>query len=225
MLSTSDIFIRLALSCLLGGLVGIERESIHRPAGFRTHVLVCIGSTLVMLANLYLFEQLKGYANIDPARLGAQVISGIGFLGAGTIIREGSSVKGLTTAAGLWAVAGIGIAIGLGFYVGATIATVFILITLVAFSKFEHTFISHLHNETIIKLTSIDKPGQIGKIGITLGEMNVAIRNISMSPVDDVFVNIQLIIVVPRKIHKTVIVEKLLNLDGITTVELLKRDS
>jgi putative Mg2+ transporter-C (MgtC) family protein len=222
MFSTLDIIIRLSLACLLGGLIGIERETVNRPAGFRTHILVCIGSTLIMLVNLYLFHSFRSYANIDPARLGAQVISGIGFLGAGTIIRDGSSVKGLTTAAGLWAVAGIGIAIGSGFYIGAIATTIIVLITLIIFSKFEKSFIPHFDNTTSIHVISIDKPGQIGKIGTTLGDLNVAIKNISLSPIDDVFISIHLDLSIPRKTSKSMVIEHLLGLDGVTNVELSK---
>src|SRR5690606_893530 len=110
---------------LLGGLIGIEREIGNRPAGFRTHTLVCIGSSLVMLTSEFLIGAYADISIPDPARLGAQVISGIGFLGAGTIIKDGSRVRGLTTAASLWVVACIGIAIGAGFYWGAIVAAVF----------------------------------------------------------------------------------------------------
>lgn len=112
------------------GIIGFEREHVHRPAGFRTHILVCVGSALVMITSEYIYYNFSSHVNTDPARLGAQVISGIGFLGAGTIIKEGISVKGLTTAASLWAVSCIGIAVGIGFYVGAFIATACIFLTL-----------------------------------------------------------------------------------------------
>lgn len=125
-----EALMRLALAGVFGGIIGFEREHSHRPAGFRTHILVAVGSALVMLTSSFIFEEYKGMANIDPARLGAQVISGIGFLGAGTILREGFSVKGLTTAASLWAVSCIGLAAGIGYYEGAVIATIFIIITL-----------------------------------------------------------------------------------------------
>lgn len=110
-------FVRLALALLCGGILGIERGRKNRPAGFRTYMLVCVGATLVMITNQYMVEV---YQTGDAARLGAQVISGIGFLGAGTIIVTGRNrVKGLTTAAGLWADACVGLAIGVGFYSGA----------------------------------------------------------------------------------------------------------
>ncbi|MDD5936231.1 MAG: MgtC/SapB family protein [Clostridiales bacterium] len=113
---------RLLLSLLCGGILGIERGRKKRPAGFRTYMLVCMGSTLVMITNQYMMTR---YPSIDPARMGAQVISGIGFLGVGTIIVTGrNKVRGLTTAAGLWAAACVGLAIGIGFYSGALIGCV-----------------------------------------------------------------------------------------------------
>ena len=137
MLSIYEIFIRLFIALILGGIIGIEREGIRRPAGLRTHILVCIGSSLVMLSGIYLSDIFVNRASIDPSRLGAQVISGIGFLGAGTILKVNSGVKGLTTAASLWSVAGIGIACGIGFYWGAIICTLLILFSLMAFGKIE----------------------------------------------------------------------------------------
>jgi putative Mg2+ transporter-C (MgtC) family protein len=125
-----EALLRLALAGIFGGIIGFEREHSHRPAGFRTHILVAVGSALVMLTSSFIFEEYRGFTNLDPARLGAQVISGIGFLGAGTILREGFSVKGLTTAASLWAVSCIGLAVGIGYYEGAIISTIFIIITL-----------------------------------------------------------------------------------------------
>jgi len=120
-----SIFVRLFLAVLLGGIIGIERGIKGRPAGMRTYMLVCVGSALVMITNEYLAGLFIG---TDPARMGAQVISGIGFLGAGTIIiTRDNQVRGLTTAAGLWASACMGLAIGVGFYAGALIGMFFIL--------------------------------------------------------------------------------------------------
>jgi len=138
-----DDILKIIFAILAGGLIGIERENVHRPAGFRTHILVCVGSTLVMMTSQYIFNvYYKGHANIDVARLGAQVISGIGFLGAGTIIKDGATVKGLTTAATLWAVACIGLAIGIGYYKGAILATGAVYLTLIFLKKFEVRFVS-----------------------------------------------------------------------------------
>ena len=131
---TIDAFVKLGITTLLSGFIGYEREHSHRPAGFRTHILVAIGSALVMLTSVYIYDT-QGMTG-DVTRMSAQVLSGIGFLGAGTILREGFSVKGLTTAASLWAVACIGIAVGAGFYAGAFVATVVIYLTLNSLKRF-----------------------------------------------------------------------------------------
>lgn len=125
--------VRLGLAALLGGIIGFEREHSHRPAGFRTHILVAVGAALVMLTAVSMVDKFPD--NIDVSRMPAQVVSGIGFLGAGTILREGFSVKGLTTAASLWAVSCIGLAVGSGFYTGALVGTVVIYVTLNALKK------------------------------------------------------------------------------------------
>lgn len=132
----TDAVIKLVLAVVFSGIIGYEREHSHRPAGFRTHILVAVGSAIVMMTSAYVFRQYEGLTNVDPTRLGAQVISGIGFLGAGTILREGFSVKGLTTAASLWAVSCIGLAVGAGYYMGALVATLFIYLTLNTFKRF-----------------------------------------------------------------------------------------
>lgn len=125
-INTISIILRLALATICGGILGAERGRKKRPAGFRTHILVCIGATMVMITSQYMTDILK--ISTDASRMGAQVISGIGFLGAGTIIVVGKNqIKGLTTAAGLWSCACMGLAIGIGFYEGAIISCIFLL--------------------------------------------------------------------------------------------------
>lgn len=127
---------RFIVTAFLCGIIGMEREHVNRPAGVRTHVLVGVSAALVMLTSEYLLFYFHDMTTIDPTRMGAQIISGIGFLGAGTIIKDGLNVRGLTTAASLWAVACIGIASGSGFYGGAFLATVAIYFTLVILKKY-----------------------------------------------------------------------------------------
>ncbi len=131
-----EALIRILIALVCGGIIGYEREYKNRPAGLRTHMLVCIGAALVMIVSQFLFEKYSPGVT-DPARLGAQVISGIGFLGAGTIIRDRFNVKGLTTAATLWVVACIGLAIGSGYYLMGAIATGIIFLTLILFRRLE----------------------------------------------------------------------------------------
>ncbi|MFA4888384.1 MAG: MgtC/SapB family protein [Candidatus Omnitrophota bacterium] len=130
MLTDTQIVLRLTLSVVLGGLIGLERQLQKRHAGLRTHILVTLGSCLIMLTSLYVFDIYKDVAAMDPARIAAGVITGIGFLGAGTIMREREGVKGLTTAASLWVVAGIGLAVGCGFVRAAAYTTVLALVVL-----------------------------------------------------------------------------------------------
>lgn len=131
-----EALIRILLALACGGVIGYEREHKNRPAGLRTHMMVCIGAALVMVVSQYLFEKYSPGVT-DPSRLGAQVISGIGFLGAGTIIRDRFNVTGLTTAATLWVVACIGLAIGSGYYLMGIITTAIIFLALVLFRKLE----------------------------------------------------------------------------------------
>lgn len=143
MVGDLEVIKRLFMAAILSGLIGLERETHGRAAGLRTHILVCVGSALITLTSLHIFEIYKGIAAVDPSRIAAQIISGIGFLGAGTIIRSRASVRGLTTAASLWTVAGIGLAVGVGFYQGAYVTTLLALVTLFLLNKVEKDYLRH----------------------------------------------------------------------------------
>lgn len=130
MLTDSQIIFRLVLSVVLSGLIGLERQMHKRTAGLRTHILVSLGSCLIMLTSIYVFDIYKDKVPLDPARIAAGVITGIGFLGAGAIIRDRAEVKGLTTAASLWVVAGLGLAAGCGFLNAAVYTTILAIIVL-----------------------------------------------------------------------------------------------
>lgn len=132
-----EFLIKVLMAVAVGGIIGLERETVKRPAGLRTHMLVCAASAMVMDINLII---VASYPNADPMRLGAQVISGMGFLGAGTIIKEGINVKGLTTAAGLWSVACLGLVIGAGQYLMGGIAAVIMFLILKVVGKLEKRF-------------------------------------------------------------------------------------
>ena len=154
----SDILsvgIKLVLAMLTGGFLGLERRRKRRPAGFRTHILVCMGAALAVAVNFYLADLYEGYSKLDAARLGAQVINGIGFLGAGSIIITGrQQVKGLTTAAGLWASACMGLSIGAGYYECALLACVFIYLTITVFNNLEKVLTSRSRNMNIAVITT-----------------------------------------------------------------------
>ena len=130
------VFLRIIASVIIGGLIGLERGLKHRPAGLRTYMVVCLGACLVMLTNHYVFQV---YSVGDPVRMGAQVVNGMGFLGAGTIIvTRRNQIKGLTTAAGLWASAGVGLALGIGFYEAAIVAALAVFIVMTLLQKMDN---------------------------------------------------------------------------------------
>jgi putative Mg2+ transporter-C (MgtC) family protein len=173
-----EIVLKLFLAMILGGVIGLEREIGNRPAGFRTHTLVCMGSVLVMLTSQYVYQAYG--QDVDLTRLGAQVISGIGFLGAGTILKDGSRVRGLTTAASLWVVACIGLAIGIGFYWGALATAVLSYITLVLLKRLEgHLIKSPRRFDINLEIPNV--PGQVAAITQVMARLDVQVRDIRVA--------------------------------------------
>lgn len=144
--------LRLSLSFIAGSLIGLEREKRRQPAGFRTHSVLALGSALMSILSLYIPYSYGQGTGVDPSRIASQVITGIGFLGAGAIIRIGVSIKGLTTAASLWTTAGIGLSIGAGMYLLSVFAFLLLLLTLSIMSRIEREFIS-TGNRYVIDIT------------------------------------------------------------------------
>jgi putative Mg2+ transporter-C (MgtC) family protein len=137
-ITTGQAIFKLVVSMVLGSLVGYERKRKGQPAGLRTFALICMGATLAMLVSIYICQEYVGLKNGDPGRIAAQVITGVGFLGAGAIIQMKGSVRGLTTAAGIWMVSTIGLAVGVGLYLLAVVATLLILFIMVQLERVEH---------------------------------------------------------------------------------------
>ncbi len=181
-ISHGELILRLVLAALLGGLVGFERERHARPAGFRTHILVCVGCSLVMQLSTYAFAGDLGEIGrgADPSRIASHAISGIGFLGAGTILRHGNTIRGLTTAASLWVVAVIGLSIGGGFYLGALVTT-FILLTSLYTLKGVETYLGRKQRLRSLTIRAMDKPGLLGRIGGVFGNLGINITSVDMS--------------------------------------------
>lgn len=151
MLPDSIIIGRLLLAAFLGSLIGLERERLLWAAGLRTHMLVCVGACLIMIVSAFSFFDILGaeHVALDPSRIAAQVVSGIGFLGAGAILLRGDVVRGLTTAASVWSVAGIGLAVGGGLYTAAIAATIIILIILAGIKPLEDRFKAKNYNYSL----------------------------------------------------------------------------
>jgi putative Mg2+ transporter-C (MgtC) family protein len=170
---------------VLGGIIGFERQQRGKTAGLRTHILVCLGSCLVAVLSLNLYYNVQGMTNADPARLAAQVVSGIGFLGAGAIMKEGPTIKGLTTAASLWVVASVGIATGAGALVGAVATTVLVVVALEVLPKIDKLYTSRSPRVRDLLIKALDKPGLIGRIGSCLGGLGVGILQIQIEDAEE----------------------------------------
>ena len=173
-----DLALRIVLSGILGAVIGYERQARHKAAGLRTHMLVSMGSCLIMILSYKIYYMVEGHTNADPARLAAQVVSGIGFLGAGSIMKDGLNVRGLTTAASLWVVSAVGLTVGAGFYEGAIFVTVMILVVLGILTKIEYRTYD---SSTFLLIVEGDENEELlGQICKTLAEHNVAILDVKL---------------------------------------------
>jgi len=220
-MQTLEIIFKLTLACILGGLIGLERESLNRPAGFRTYTLVCVGSALAMVVSIDMYYQFYKTVNADPGRIAAQVVSGIGFLGAGTIMKEGASVRGLTTAAGLWVVACIGLAVGAGMYVPAIATTILILFVLIYFFQIEQKFTGMRLYKGILMVVD-DQPGQVGIIGSVLGDMGVLIKNIDLNRTEiEDQLEVELLLQLPQEVSIENVMDRLTSIKGLHRIDRL----
>ncbi len=184
MISTGEMIARLAMAALLGAVIGLERERLERNAGLRTHTLVAVGSCLMMIVSAFGFSDAitPGHTVIlDPSRLAAQVVSGIGFLGAGTIILRKDAVRGLTTAASVWAVAGLGLAVGGGLYSVAVAATVLLLVVLVVMRILERKLFLHKRVHTIT-VELLNGKHAVSAVAMTVDAAGVDLQALRLQP-------------------------------------------
>ena len=219
-LDTLSIVVRLVLAVLCGGVIGLERERKRRPAGFRTHILICLGAAMTTLTSQFISLELGLFS--DPARLGAQVIAGIGFIGAGTIIvTKRRQVKGLTTAAGLWVSAIVGLCCGAGFFEGAVVTTVIILIAELVFSKLEYFIISLARvSNFYVEYSSTEV---LGKIIDTIKQADAFIIDLEISKKAeaDQKLTVSFSIKAPRKTSCQTIMTHISEVEGVLSVEEL----
>lgn len=205
---------RIILSMIIGGVVGVQREFQRNSAGFRTHTLVSLGACVAMLTNEYLFRMYTPMSTMDIARMGSYVISGIGFLGAGSIIKDGFRVQGLTTAAGLWVVACLGIAAGAGFYLAAVLGTAMVVVTLTLLKVIEEKFMRK-KNRMQVDLQIKNSPGQLARILSTIGGMGLSIRDVQMQDSDEKWLDLSIITTLPNGIGVEGVTEALDDIKGV----------
>ena len=212
--------VRMLLAVICGGIIGIERERKRRPAGFRTHILICLGAALTMLTSQYIYLELKLFT--DLARLGAQVIAGIGFIGAGTIIvTKRRQVKGLTTAAGLWTSAIVGLAIGAGYFEAALIATALMIVVELVLSRLEYfimstakginLYVEYKEAETLMQMTEYLRARNVSVTDLQITKSGAETRN------PCAIFSLEL----PRKMTHDKLMTALAGIDGVVSVEEL----
>ncbi len=214
--SYGELIIRLALAGGLGGVVGFERELSQQPAGLRTHIILCSGAALFMMVSIFMGET----HGSDPSRIAAQVVSGIGFLGAGAIIRLGVSIKGLTTAASLWTTAGIGLAVGAGFYVGALLVTGIIMAALVLLRSLERFYVAGRGVLTAF-ISARDLPGMVGRMEEVVSRHRGALKDIQITRRhDERMLEVRLAVEVSERFDRPSFIREFNELEGVTDLDV-----
>ena len=214
--------VRLILALLIGGIVGLERGRVGRAAGMRTHILVSIGAALTAMIGFFIKDAL-GVTGSDPLRVAAQVISGIGFLGVGTIFIKGRfQITGLTTAAGLWASACMGLAIGAGFYIGALVGCILIILTVTVFGKIEYFITSRSRNMTMY--IEFDHVDNITEVIERIKSRGVRVFDVELVTADEgpsKYASAILIIRLPKKLSHTGLITEIAKVDSVRMIEEL----
>lgn len=216
-IAAKEIITRLLIALIIGGLTGLEREKSYQFAGFRTHILVSMGSCITSVTSVILFMDYGSKTSLDPSRLTAQVLSGIGFLGTGAIIKNSSGIRGLTTAAGIWATACIGIAIGYGQYILGITAWLFVMATLYILKNIDKIVFRKKQNILTIQVDNINV---ISTIYNKLEKSQIKISNIDVVN-DDYCYIINFFIVYDRRIMVEKIILELNELKSIISIDYL----
>lgn len=179
--------LRLLLAAALGGIIGLEREASGKPAGFRTNLLICVGAALLTELSLQVAHDalLPGGLRSDPGRIAAQIVSGIGFLGAGTILRSHGNVTGLTTAATLWVVAAIGMAAGAGAYVQALVGTALVMLALMILGRFEDHLVPRPASDRVVRVSADAAPEMVGGVEQILSAAGFHVTTVDVEKSDE----------------------------------------
>jgi putative Mg2+ transporter-C (MgtC) family protein len=220
-ITVQSTVVKLFFSLLAGGVIGLNREQHKQPAGFRTHILICLGSTLLMILSIYIPQTYLDFKNGDPGRIAAQVVTGIGFLGAGAIIRLGRSVKGLTTAASIWLISAVGLTIGAGLFVISLVTIVLALFTLVLLEHVERKLVSKLYQKTVIlkfntkRFPETEVKSILKEMKIQLYEYHITIFNIEKEVLE-----FKMTVNIPEHTDISKFVESLSHLEAVKTIKI-----
>jgi putative Mg2+ transporter-C (MgtC) family protein len=224
MLPFAELLSRLLLAALLGSMIGLERERLLWAAGLRTHMLVCVGSCLIMVVSAFGFSDILGVEHVvlDPSRMAAQVVSGIGFLGAGAILLRGDMIRGLTTAASVWAVAGVGLAVGGGLYLAATTATIIMLIILVGIKPLEEKFKGRKSNTWVLNITAKRNQMSMDLLQQTIKNRTRDIKQLIIHPGDSP--DYEQVSIMFTKVNQILIMEIIQQLKALSCVTDIKEE-
>ena len=214
------VLLKLGLAVILGGLVGYEREHHNQPAGLRTHIILCVGATLITLVSIALSKDLGNDRLTDPTRIAAQIVSGIGFLGGGAILRLGATVKGLTTAACIWTVTGVGMAIGAGYYFPAVMVVLIMLFALHSLAQFEDAFIKkRMYRE--MTLTARSSPDLLGNVEKVFSANRIFIKNIEVEKeLSEPNVELRAVVTAPEHVNLNKLSDEIFQIPGTLRFEV-----
>jgi len=209
-----EVLLKIVVATLFGGLVGLEREHHNQPAGLKTHIILCVGATLITIVSIDLARDFAGAHPTDPTRIAANIVTGIGFLGGGAILRMGATVRGLTTAACIWTVTGVGMAVGAGKYYPAALVILTILLTLHFLGRFENVFIDRRKLKRIA-ITARSSPDLLGSIEKILSDCGITIKNIDISrELNEPNVEIQALVSMPERLNLNKLTEEIFQIPG-----------
>ncbi len=215
-----DVLLKLALAVVLGGFVGFEREHHNQPAGLKTHIILCVGATLLTIVSISMSRDLGNERLTDPTRIAAQIVSGIGFLGGGAILRLGATVRGLTTAACIWTVTGVGMAIGAGYYFPAALVVLTMLFTLHFLGRFENVFIKkRMFREMTLNARS--SPDLLGSVEKVFAANSISIRSIEVErEISDPNVEVRAIVSAPESVNLNKLSDEIFQIPGTLRFEI-----
>ena len=220
MMAYGEILLKIVLSIVLGGLVGLEREHHNQPAGLKTHIILCVGATLITIVSIAMARDLGSTQMTDPTRIAAQIVTGIGFLGGGAILRLGATVRGLTTAACIWTVTGVGMAVGAGYYFPAVLTIIVVLLTLHFLGRYEHVFIKRKTFKQMT-LSARQSPELLGSVEKVLSKHLISIKNIEVDrEMSDPNVELKALLIVPESVNLNRLSDEIFQISGTTHFEL-----
>jgi len=216
-----EMGLRLLAAAALGGLIGFEREFNEQPAGFRTHILVTLGAALFTMAGAYGIAEFvdAGVVRFDPTRVAAQVVTGIGFLGAGAILRQGINIRGLTTAASIWVTASIGVAVALGFWAPALITTALALISLLLLRPIQRVILRSLRQSVIKVVVDLESGGRVAEVNEVLERSGVNVRRMRTVGLPSQQRQISLDVEISHDVEMEDVAQELRSIAGVSAID------